>query len=403
MKIGIIGAGASGCLCAINAALRGHEVVLLERKDRILKKVLVTGNGTCNFTNITASYDNYFSIEDKISEEIFNKYSFKDVINFFKKLGIEHVVESRGRVYPKSLQASSIVDAIRLKIDSLKNIDLRLNFDVSKVRKKNSLFNVTSVEGESVLVDKLVISTGGMSYQELGSNGSGYEISKKMGHNITELYPILVQLKIDKDKIKGLAGVKQKVNLKVYNKNKLLREDSNELLFTPYGISGPSVFNLSYLTALYGFNLDWVVDFLPEYDENELINLFKDRRENLSYLTAEYFLNGIVNKKLSHFLLKLSGVEKLNISISKIKDVELEKLAFYLKKYTLKAFDTTGFSNAQVTAGGIYINEIDNYTLESKKVKNLYFIGEVLDLFGDCGGYNLNWCFISGLHVGNII
>ncbi|ACZ01483.1 NAD(P)/FAD-dependent oxidoreductase [Streptobacillus moniliformis] len=404
MKIGIIGAGASGILCAIYAAQRGYDVVIFERKDRMLKKVLVTGNGTCNFTNINAGYRNYFSIEEKIDERIFNEYSFEDVLSFFKKIGIEYKVEKFGKVYPLSYQASAIVDALRFKVESMKNIEVKYEFEVSKVRKKNLKFNVSSVSNETIVVDKLVIAAGGISYPELGSNGSGYDLAIKMGHSRTEIFPVLVQLKVDKKYAKGLEGVKQKVKLSVYNNNELLRSDENELLFTAYGVSGPCIFNLSYLTALYNLDdLYWNVDFLSMYSEDELRTLLYTRKKDLGYLEIEYYLNGLVNKKFASYLLKSVGIEKLNFKVSEIDDEIIEKLVEKLKKFVFKVYDTTGFSNAQVTAGGIRINEVDNYSLESKIVKGLYFTGEILDVFGDCGGYNLNWCFISGMHVGKNI
>ncbi|WP_208600527.1 NAD(P)/FAD-dependent oxidoreductase, partial [Streptobacillus ratti] len=180
--------------------------------------------------------------------------------------------------------------------------------------------------------------------------------------------------------------------------------DENELLFTAYGVSGPCIFNLSYLTALHDFeDLYWHVDFLSMYSEDELRKLLYTRKQELGYLEIEYYLNGLVNKKFASYLLKSVGIEKLNFKVSELDDGIIERLVEKLKKFVFKVYDTTGFSNAQVTAGGIRINEIDNYSLESKIVQGLYFIGEVLDLFGDCGGYNLNWCFISGIHVGKNI
>lgn len=403
MKVAVIGAGASGSVTSILLKENNIDVILLERKDRILKKLLTTGNGRCNYTNINANYDNYFSIDKKIKEDIFIKYNYNDVINFFKELGIIPRVEKFGKVYPYSLQASAIVDALRFKIEELK-IDLRLNFEVSKVRKKNNQFYIESIDGQKIVVDKLIISSGGKSYPELGSNGSGFEIARKMGHSITNLYPILVQLKSNKEYIKGLEGVKEEVILSVYNKNKLLRSDKNELLFTPYGISGPAVFNLSYLTSLNNIeDLDFVIDFMPEFTLEDIENMLFDRMEKLSYLEIQYFLNGLINKKLSQFILKSCGIEKLNIKVKDVNKEFLKNIAKKIKKFKLKCYETTGFSNAQVTAGGISFDDVDNITLESKKVSNLYFSGEILDIFGDCGGYNLNWCFISAMQVANSI
>ena len=399
MNIGIIGAGASGVVLAILLAEKGYEVTIIERKDRILKKLLVTGNGTCNYTNVNASYSNYFSIDKEISKDIFEDFSYKDVLEFFSNIGIEPSIEDSGKVYPNSYQASSVVDALRFKLESFENVNIVLNEEVEKIRKKNNKFNITTNNREYIF-DNIVLATGGNSYKELGSNGSGYILASKMGHTSTELYPILVQLKSDKEYTKGLEGVKLPVILKAFVKGEKIREDKNELLFTPYGISGPTVFNLSYLTALYGFeNIDFYVDFLPNIDKKELKKNIFDRIYKLDYLNAEYLLNGLINKKLAIFLLKKSGVEKLDVKVSEINKSIIDKLVNNLKNYHIKVYDTTGFSNAQVTAGGIRLSEVNNLTLESKKVKGLYIIGEVLDIFGDCGGYNLTWCFMSSFAV----
>lgn len=399
MNIGIIGAGASGVVLAILLAEKGYRVTLIERKDRILKKLLVTGNGTCNYTNIKATYSNYFSIDKKISEDIFKEFSYKDVLEFFRSIGIEPSIEDSGKVYPNSYQASSVVDALRFKLESFDSIDVILNEDVEKIRKKNNKFNLKTNNSEYIF-DKVILATGGNSYKELGSNWSGYLLASKMGHTCTEIYPILVQLKSEKEYIKGLEGVKLPVILKAFVNGNKIREDKNELLFTPYGISGPTVFNLSYLTALYDFeNVDFYVDFLPNIDKKELKKNIFDRIYRLGYLNSEYLLNGLVNKKLGLFLLKKSGLEKLDIKVSEIDKSIINRLVDNLKNYHIKVYDTMGFSNAQVTAGGIKLSEVNNRTLESNIVKGLYIIGEVLDVFGDCGGYNLTWCFMSSFAV----
>ena len=383
MNIGIIGAGASGAVLAILLAEKGYRVTLIERKERILKKLLVTGNGTCNYTNIKATYSNYFSIDKKISEDIFEEFSYKDVLEFFRSIGIEPSIEDGGKVYPNSYQASSVVDALRFKLESFDNIDIILNEDVEKIRKKNNKFNLTTNNAEYIF-DKVILAAGGNSYKELGSNGSGYLLASKMGHTCTEIYPILVQLKSEKEYIKGLEGVKLPVILKAFVNGNKIREDKNELLFTPYGISGPTVFNLSYLTALYGFeNVDFYVDFLPNIDKKELKKNIFDRIYRLGYLNSEYLLNGLVNKKLGLFLLKKSGLEKLDIKVSEIDKSIINRLVDNLKNYHIKVYDTMGFSNAQVTAGGIKLSEVNNRTLESNIV-NLVTVEDIILLGASC-------------------
>lgn len=391
----IIGAGASGSVCAIELLKKGKKVLIIEHKDRILKKVLVTGNGRCNFTNKNATEFNYYGNNRELIKNTLKKYDPYYIINYFENLGILAKEENRGKMYPNSLQASSIVDVLRNQLEYL-SCSIVYSTEIEKCYKKNDIFYVNEYKSKN-----LIIATGGNSYKELGSDGTGYIIAKSFGHTITELKPVLVQLQTEKEYVKGLEGIRQDVNLSVLNKGKFLRADFGELLFTPYGISGPTVFNLSYLTALYGFDLEFIIDFMPSMNNYELYDYLVKRRDTLYFMEALDFLNGVVHKKLGMFLFKKSGLEKLNIPIYEISDKIIKNLVENIKKYTIKVFDTTGFKKAQVTAGGVDSIEVD-LNFQSKKHKNLYFIGEILDIFGDCGGYNLQFAFASALLVGGI-
>ncbi|MFZ1247572.1 MAG: aminoacetone oxidase family FAD-binding enzyme, partial [Leptotrichiaceae bacterium] len=228
----------------------------------------------------------------------------------------------------------------------------------------------------------------------------GFEIVKKLGHKVTELKPALVQLKTDKEAVKGMQGVKVDTKIDALYRNKIVAQEEGELLFTDYGISGNAIFYISYITALHD-DLVFSVDFMPMYDYDVLLKMLEQRKSNLNYMTMENFLNGIINKKLGQFLIKKSGIEKLSYKVSDLTEIQLKKIVEILKSYKIEILGTTGFKNAQVTAGGIYLDEIDMETLESKKVKGLYFTGEIMDVFGDCGGYNLQWAWASGHFVGN--
>ncbi|WP_068268644.1 BaiN/RdsA family NAD(P)/FAD-dependent oxidoreductase [Caviibacter abscessus] len=390
----IIGAGASGMLCAIKATLKGKRVIVFEHKDRILKKVLTTGNGRCNFTNLNANSKKYTSNQNNFVDYLFDKYPVSSVIDFFSTMGILAVEGKNGKIYPNSLQAASVVDAIRNYANFL-NIPIKLDVDIKDIKNENGMFSIFDIKAK-----KLVLATGGFSYKELGSDGSGYEIAKKFGHSITKLSPILVQLKADKSYIKGLEGIRLDVRLSMYKNNKLLKEDIGELLFTPYGISGPTVFNLSYLIPKYGFEVDFYVDFMPNISLENLKEMLYNRRNQLNYLEIADFLTSVLPKKLGQFLLKQAGVEKLNEMVYMIDDKTLSNLSNIIKRYNIKCYDTMGFKQAQVTAGGVDTREIDNKTFMSKKVNNLYFCGEILDVYGECGGYNLQFAFASGMLVG---
>ena len=404
-EVTVIGGGAAGLMAAITAKKNGKDVVILERKDRILKKVLVTGNGRCNLSNVNATNENYFGIEKQKQDinHILNNFLPTDVIDFFEnKVGIICNEESRGKLYPLSGQAASIVDGLRFYAQNL-GIPIYTDFYVTKVTKEMFEFKIFSEDKRQINSKKIILATGGISYPELGSNGSGYQIAENFGHSLTKLVPTIVQLKTEKHKIKGLRGIKLDTKVTAFGKNEDKFEKictyEGELLFTDYGISGNVVFNISFVFPLYK-EVEFEVDFMPKFDYNNLFTILKKRREILKNMTMEQYFNGMINKKLGQFLTKMSGIPKLSKNISELTDNEIKKICTTLKKYKIKILDTNGFKNAQVTAGGIPLSEINLENLESKKTKGLYFAGEVMDVYGECGGFNLHWAWASGKFAG---
>ena len=397
-EIAVIGGGASGLMAAITAKKSGKEVVILERKDRILKKVLITGNGRCNITNVNANISNYFGKNISSVENILNKFTPQDTMDFFNGLGIVCNEENRGKVYPLSGQASSVVDALRFEAEKL-GIKIETEFYVRKIEKDGFKFKIYSEERKKIEAGRVIIAAGGQSYPELGSNGSGFELAKELGHSVTKLSPSIVQLKTEKNQVKGLQGIKTDVAVTAYGDNKKICTYDGELLFTDYGISGNVVFNISFVMPLYK-NVEFEIDFMEKFDYNELYEMLKERKKIMSHLTMENYFNGMINKKLGQFLSKVSGIEKLSKPVKDLSDSEIRKLCTVLKKYRVKILETTGFKNAQVTAGGVSLDEVNTETLESKIVKGLYFSGEVLDVYGECGGFNLQWAWASGYIAG---
>ena len=397
-EIAVIGGGASGMIVAITARKSGKEVVVLERKDRILKKVLITGNGRCNITNVNANISNYFGKNISSVENILNSFNPQDTMDFFNGLGIVCNEENRGKVYPLSGQASSVVDALRFEAERL-GIKIETEFYVRKIEKEGFKFKIYSEERKKIEAGRVIIAAGGQSYPELGSNGSGFELAKELGHSVTRLSPSIVQLKTEKNQVKGLQGIKTDVVVTAYGDNKKICTYDGELLFTDYGISGNVVFNISFVMPLYK-NVEFEIDFMEKFDYNELYEILKERKKMMSHLTMENYFNGMINKKLGQFLSKVSGIEKLSKPVKDLNDSEIRKLCTVLKKYRIKILDTTGFKNAQVTAGGVSLDEVNSETLESKIVKGLYFSGEVLDVYGECGGFNLQWAWASGYIAG---
>ena len=393
-EIAVIGGGASGLMAAITAKKSGKEVVILERKDRILKKVLITGNGRCNITNVNANISNYFGKNISSVENILNRFTPQDTMDFFNELGIVCNEENRGKVYPLSGQASSVVDALRFEAEKL-GIKIETEFYVRKIEKDGFKFRIYSEDRKKIEAGRVIIAAGGQSYPELGSNGSGFELAKELGHSVTKLSPSIVQLKTEKNQVKGLQGIKTDVAVTAYGDNKKICTYDGELLFTDYGISGNVVFNISFVMPLYK-NVEFEIDFMEKFDYNELYEMLKERKRILSHLTMENYFNGMINKKLGQFLSKVSGIEKLSKPVKDLNDSDIRKLCTVLKKYRVKILETTGFKNAQVTAGGVSLDEVNIETLESKIVKGLYFSGEVLDVYGECGGFNLQWAWASG-------
>lgn len=398
LETAIIGGGAAGVMAAIAASNHKTHITILERKERILKKLLATGNGRCNYTNINAGVSDYFGHNVESISNILSAFTPQDTINFFSSLGVEPKYRDNGRVYPLSDQSSSVVDALRFKLTAA-NCDIKTNFNIVNIKQSKNKFTIHSESGECITVDKVILAAGGMSSPELGSNGSGFELAKRVGHSITNLSPALVQLKTESEAIKGLQGIKVESLISAINGSEIVAQEEGELLFTDYGISGNAVFNISYIVPQYD-KLSFNIDFLPFLNRHELYSLLKKRKRNLHYLTLENFLNGMINKKLGQFILKKSGFEKLSISVTSLTDENLENISQKIKNYKIKNLEAIGFKSAQVTAGGISLNEVDMQTLESKKIKNLYFAGEVLDVFGKCGGYNLQWAWASGYVAG---
>ena len=397
-EIAVIGGGASGMMAAITARKFGKEVVILERKDRILKKVLITGNGRCNITNVNADISNYFGKNISSVKNILNSFNPQDTMDFFNGLGIVCNEENRGKVYPLSGQASSVVDALRFEAERL-GIKIETKFYVRKIEKDGFKFKIYSEDRKKIEAGRVILAAGGQSYPELGSNGSGFELAKELGHSVTRLSPSIVQLKTEKNQVKGLQGIKTDVAVTAYGDNKKICTYDGELLFTDYGISGNVVFNISFVMPLYK-NVEFEIDFMEKFDYNELYEILKERKKIMSHLTMENYFNGMINKKLGQFLSKVSGIEKLSKPVKDLNDSEIRKLCTVLKKYRVKILDTTGFKNAQITAGGVSLNEVNTETLESGIVKGLYFSGEVLDVYGECGGFNLQWAWASGYIAG---
>ena len=394
MTVGIIGAGASGMAAALAASENKNiQVVLLERQARVGRKLQATGNGRCNLSNVHATKQGYHGEEPDFVKNALSEMNPEATLAWFRCLGLFTVTEDSGRIYPYSDQANSVVDVLRLALNK-SNIDLRTGFEVQKITKTDAGFSVSNGE-ETICCDKLIIACGGLAGTKLGGSMSGYKLLGKLGHKSTRLRPSLVQLKSDWGGLVSLKGVRANANVKIYNGDKLHAESTGELQFTDYGLSGPVIFEVSRDTCQGGGKWVAILDLLPHIDdlEEEL-----HRRANTD-LPVEELLTGIIHNRLGRVLTKAAGIKNKQTA-NELNDTEIKAIVKAVKAFEVVLTEPMGMENAQVTAGGILTRDFDPETLESKLVSGLYACGEVLDVDGDCGGYNLQWAWSSGCLAG---
>ena len=397
----IVGGGASGLMAAIVAKDFGMDVALIEGTDRIGKKILVAGNGRCNITNsnIAFPYKNFHSENNDFFQEALSKFTIEDTKSMFLSLGLPLTELENGKMYPKSLQASSVIDIFRMAIED-KQIPLYTNCKINSInKKKNFILSTNNEEYKNLSCSKLILSCGGKSASKTGSDGSGYKLSKSLGHSIVETIPGIVQLKLDYPYLKALSGIKFDGAVSVLVNDQVKCTDVGEILFTDYGISGPPVMQLSSYASKAlskGQKVTIRVDMFPSESKEEIESFFAGHFSIFSYREISSALIGVINKKLISTILKDSGIKDIHLPCSNIEWKFIDVLINKFKQWDFNCIDTNGFPNAQVTVGGIDTHEVDNLTLESKLVKDLYFCGEILDVHGDCGGFNLQWAWSSG-------
>ena len=396
MVIGIIGAGASGMAAALAAAENPDvQVILLERQARVGRKLSATGNGRCNLTNLHANKDSYHGDDPAFAAVAMERFSVADTLAWFADLGLYTVAEDSGRVYPYSDQANSVVDVLRFALEK-DNIRLEAGFEVEKVKKTADGFRIDGIGG-SILCDKLIIACGGLAGSKLGGSMFGYKLLRSFGHHCTKLRPTLVQLKSDWHGGAALKGVRANCRAEILKDGEIFSTSAGELQFTEYGLSGPVIFEIS--RDVCSTKGDWCcrLDFLPDRDEQWLQNQLLTRKK--TRLKAEDLLTGILHNRLGRVITQSVGISGY-VPISQLEEYEIAMVAKAVKHFEVALTEPMGMDSAQVTAGGIVTSEFDPETMESKLVSGLYACGEVLDIDGDCGGYNLQWAWSSGKMAG---
>lgn len=394
----VVGGGASGILAAIMAARNGASVTILEQKEQLGKKILSTGNGKCNYTNAAMDVSFFRGDDVSIVHPVLEQFNTEDTVRFFAELGILPK-ERNGYFYPKSEQASAVQEVLLMELRRLR-VTVCCNTKVLSIQKKERF--IVRTKDAAYQADAVILSTGGKASPVLGSDGSGYQLAKAFGHSIRPVVPALVQLHGKGTFFKMVSGVRVDAKISLYEKERLLAEDTGELQLTNYGISGIPVFQVSRYAALSLFKGNTpiaVLDFMPNYSTQDFYSLLLNRREQAQEKTSEEFLLGMFHKKLIPVLLRASKIPGDSL-VKKLSNEQLETLARKCKTFSIEIIKTNSFEQAQICAGGVCTNEIHEQTMESKIVNGLYITGELLDIDGMCGGYNLQWAWATGAIAG---
>lgn len=398
MNLIIIGGGAAGMMAALSAKEQGASVCLLERQARVGRKLLATGNGRCNLSNTKLTLKNYHGQDSAFASYALSAFDTQKALDYFASLGLLTTIESSGKVYPLSDQAGSVVDVLRLAMEEA-GIAVRPSFEVTSLeKKKKGGFLVTSKE-ETLSADAVIVCCGGMAGGKLGGTRSGYDLLQSMGHTVTKLFPVLVQIKTDPTYVKALKGVRADGAVTVERNGKILAENAGEMQFTDFGVSGPAIFEISRVISTGKSPMTLHLNLLRNLSREEVVSLLHHRRKTMPHQTLENFLTGILHNRLGRTILRYAGFG-FTEPIHSLTPSDIKRIAHAIQDFEIPVVGAMGFDAAQVTAGGIRTEEFDPKTMESRLVSGLYAAGEVLDIDGDCGGFNLQWAWASGRLAG---
>ncbi|MBD8932053.1 MAG: NAD(P)/FAD-dependent oxidoreductase [Ruminococcus sp.] len=397
--VAVIGGGAAGMMAAITAAREGVKVTILEHKDRIGKKILSTGNGRCNFTNTYQTPACYRSDNRDFAWNIIQKFNVEKTISFFKELGI-YPKDRNGYLYPYSDQAAAILEVLQIEIAKL-DICVMTEINVLDIQPVKRGIRVTT-DKKTITVDSVILACGSKAAPVTGSDGSGYQLAKLLGHRIVPVLPALVQLRCAEKFYKSISGVRVQGTVEIYADDISLASDTGEIQLTNYGISGIPVFQVSRYAAKAIYqkqSVTAVLNFMPDMNKDEFLSFLQERITLCPHKTLDEFFTGIFPKKLCELWIRLSRLPK-EMRVSDLSGEQLEKLVLLIQHLRTHITETNAFEQAQICCGGVDTTEINPDTLESNYVPGIYFAGELLDVDGICGGYNLQWAWSSGFVVG---
>ncbi len=398
MNVIVIGGGASGMAAAITAAQRRHTVTLLERQARVGRKLLSTGNGRCNLSNAHADGSHYHG-DAALADAVLKRPELgrANTMNWFEELGLYVVGEPGGRLYPRSDTATSVLDVLRFALERL-GVNVITGSPVTGIHVKDHHFTVTTEEGVYAS-DAVILAAGGAAGAKVGGVMDGYRLAGELGHHRTALYPAIVQIRTDPTYPRALKGVKTQATVSVCRGNNVLARQTGEVLFTEYGVSGPAVFDVSRAASVGGQGLTCVLDLLPDmYHGVDAGRWLVRQREKLDGCQASALFTGVLHPRLGQVVVKAAGFTSQ--PLQSLTEGDIYRIADLAHRFTLPVLGVCGFDQAQVTAGGLRTDEFDPETLESRLVPGFFACGEVLDVDGDCGGYNLQWAWSSGRLAG---
>lgn len=385
---------------------RPVPVIVLEKLDRPGRKILATGNGRCNLSNNFPDLERYHGQNRNFARGALNRMNVDATLDWFSRIGLPCRIENDGRIFPESLQAAAVLDIMRREIQRL-SIPIITEYTVARIQKiqKSGHFLISDDWGRTISAQQVIMATGGKAAPAFGCDGSGYELLTCLGHRLTPLYPSLVQVKTKMTWHKGLTGSKFNGRATLYQAGTVLRSEAGEILFTNYGLSGPPILQLSRIIAIKTQNketgISCCLDFLPHWSEEQLTNWLDQRQQHDPELELADFLVGLIPKKIGRALMKMIVTRPLSAqSVSLTADEKCELVAL-IKKASLTVTGTLNWEQSQVTAGGIATADFLAATMESKLVPGLYAAGEILDIDGDCGGFNLQWAWSSGFIAGS--
>ena len=401
----VIGAGASGMVTAILAARRGKKVLILEKNNKVGKKLLATGNGKCNIANQRPTLERFYSQNPQFIANILEDYSFQSVKQFFRSIGLELIEAKEGKVFPMSLQASSVVELLAFECEQL-GIKIICEAEVKKITAKDNKFflhyNDTNIESKT-----LVLATGHCSAPQLGGVMDGIDFARSFGHKIIKDFPTLVQLTAPytESYLKRISGVKIESKVTLNTKAGTLQKQG-DVLFTNYGLSGLAILDISrkVMEALKTTSeVTLEIDFMPKMSHEQLRSMMKKNLLKKSSKPLEIWMQGFINKKLIFAILEPLKLQNETVGSIASNFEKLEMIVSKIKTFSFKINGSKGYKGAEVATGGVDTKEVDVKTMESKKQKGLYFTGEVLDIDGDRGGFNLHLAWVSGLRAGEAI